>query len=146
MEEIRTTITTLLNTDEVIAQAMLNTKGNLTLVSRLPEINMNAMTLRSYVASNKNIRVRYHELLAEQLQESGLLMAERILEMSELQQAAYGDAEKNIPADYKAAIELSKEISRLINESKSTNVSSNSAVVITSKEGVADILKHFLES
>ena len=130
---------------EDVAQAMLETRGNLALVSRLDKIQMNAMALRAYVRDNPNIRVRYHELLAEQLQESGLLMAERILEMSELQQKAYGDVDKNIPADPKMAIELSKEISRLIQESKSTNISGKSALIITSKEGAAELLQAYLD-
>ena len=131
---------------ELIAQAMLTTKGNLALVSRMPEIDMNAMALRSYVSSNQNIRVRYHELLAEELQENGLHIAERILEMSKMQQDAYGDADRNIPADPKMAIELSKEISRLIAESKGTNISNKSALIITSKEGAAELLQEFLSS
>jgi len=132
--------------DEVISQAMLVTKGNLALVSRMPEIDMNAMALRSYVNSKQNIRVRYHELLAQELQEQGLHIAERILEMSKLQQDAYGDPDRNIPADPKMAIELSKEISRLINESKGTNISNKSALIITSKESAAELLQEFLSS
>lgn len=132
--------------DEVIAEAMLETKGNLALVSRMPHISMNAMALRNYVAKNPSIRNKYHELLSLELQENGLHIAERILEMSKMQQVAYGDVDKNIPPDPKMAIELSKEISRLIAESKNTNISSKSALVITSKEGAAEILKQFLSS
>ena len=132
--------------DELIAQAMLQYKGNLALVSRLPEVSMNAMALRGHVSSNQNIRVRYHELLAEELQENGLHIAERILEMSKMQQDAYGDIERDIPADPKMAIELSKEISRLISESKGTNISNKAALIITSKEGAAELLKEFLKS
>lgn len=131
---------------EIIALAMLQTKGNLTLTSRLPQVNMNAMALRNFVAQNKEVRSRYHELLAEELQESGLLLAERILEMSIMQQKAYGDEEKDIPPDPKMAIELSKEISRLLAEGKQGNVSSSTAMIITSKEGASEILQRFLES
>jgi len=131
---------------EDIAQSMLMTKGNLTEVSRLPTTQMNAMKLRQFVASNPSVRLRYHELLSEQLQESGLLMAERILEMSTLQQKAYGDIENDIPSDPKMAIELSKEISRLIHESKNTNVSRDAAVMIVSKESAKELLEHYLSS
>lgn len=136
----------LSDNDETIAQAMLKFKGNLAIVSRQPEIDMNAMALRSYVSSKQNIRVRYHELLAQELQEQGLHIAERILEMSKMQQDAYGNAELNIPADPKMAIELSKEISRLIAEGKGTNISNKSALIITSKEGAVELLQEFLSS
>lgn len=138
--------TEILDLDELISRAMLEHKGNLSLVSRMPSIGMNAMALRNYVNSNPNIRTRYHELLAEELQESGLLIAERILEMSKLQQQAYGDPDNNIPPDPKMAIELSKEISRLILEAKNTNVSDKSAIIITSKEGAAELLQEYLNS
>lgn len=136
----------LSDTDEVISQLMLEYKGNLALVSRDPKVSMNAMALRSYVSTNKNIRMRYHELLAQELQEQGLHIAERILEMSKLQQQAYGDMENDIPPDPKMAIELSKEISRLIQESKGTNISNQSAMIITSKQGAKELLQEFLNS
>lgn len=132
--------------EENIAQAMLKTKGNLALASRLDTVSLNAMALRAKVRSNPSIRIRYHELLAEELQEQGLHIAERILEMSKLQQKAYGDEENNIPPDPKMAIELSKEISRLIAEGKNTNISNKSAMIITSKEGAAELLREFLKS
>jgi len=131
---------------EVVANAMLQTKGNLTLASRLPEVGMNAMALRNFVAQNKEVRIRYHELLAATLEESGLLLAERILEMSIMQQNAYGDLSNDIPPDPKMAIELSKEISRLLAEGKQGNVSSSTAMIITSKEGASEILQRFLDS
>ena len=136
----------LIDTNEIISQSMLEYKGNLALVSRLPQISMNAMALRSHINSNPNIRVRYHELLAEELQEQGLHIVERILEMSKMQQAAYGDEVNNIPADPKMAIELSKEISRLIQEGRGTNISNKSALIITSKEGAAELLEEFLNT
>jgi len=132
--------------DEEIANAMLKTKGNLALVSRLPEISMNAMELKNYVGLNQNIRARYHELLTEELQEQGLHIAERILEMAKMQQDAYGNEGKGILPDPKMAIELSKEISRLISESKSTNISNKSAMLITSKESAVEILQEFLKT
>ena len=63
-----------------------------------------------------------------------------------MQQKAYGDEEKDIPPDPKMAIELSKEISRLLAEGKQGNVSSSTAMIITSKEGASEILQRFLES
>ena len=131
---------------ESIATAMLETKGNLVAVSRLPYIQMNAMQLRLYVADNPEVRIRYTELLTNELQDAGLHITERILAMSKMQQEAYGDPEQDIPADPKMAIELSKEISRLIAEGKGANMSANTAIVLTSKEGAVELLKGFLES
>ena len=109
------------NDFELIAQAMLMTRGDLAKASRLDSVDHNAMSLRAVVKSNPEIRQRYHELLADEMQEKGLHIAERILKMAELQEAAFGctiiDSEGNpldIPADPKTVIELSKEISRLI--------------------------------
>lgn len=136
----------LIPKNELIATAMVEYKGNLALVSRLPEIPMNAMALRSYVAKEPLIRERYQELLAMELQEHGLHIAERILNMAKLQQDAFGNIEENIPPDPKTAIELSKEISRLIAEGKGTNISGKSAIILASKEDAVDILKEFLNS
>lgn len=141
---------------ENIAQAMLTTRGDLTLASRDTTVSLNAMALRREVAECPAIRVRYHELLTQEMQESGLHIAERILSMVALQKRAYGgevtevDPETgemvtmNLPPNAKEAIELSKEISRLIQEGRGANVSHNSAVILTSKEDAAEILAQFL--
>lgn len=141
--------------DELIAQAMLMTRGDLAKASRLDSVPMNAMALRARVTSMPGIRVRYHELLAQEMQEKGLHIAERILKMAELQERAFGgefeyvgeDGELKmqfIPPDPKTAIDLSKEISRLISEGKGANISAKSAVLLASKEDAKEILENFL--
>ena len=55
-----------------------------------------------------------------------------------------GSMEVDVPADPKIYIELSKEISRLIAESKGQNITGKAAVIIASKENAADILDKFL--
>jgi hypothetical protein len=137
---------------ELIAQAMLATRGDLGKASRCDAVPYNAMALRNCVKDNPEIRQRYHELLAQELQEKGLHIAERILKMAELQEVAYGydrineeTGEREIrPADPKTAIELSKEISRLIAEGKGINISQQSAVIIASKEDAREMLSEFL--
>lgn len=138
---------------ELIAQAMLMTRGDLAKASRLDSVDHNAMSLRAVVKSNPAIRARYHELLADELQEKGLHIAERILQMAELQEQAMGqtiiDAEGEkleLPADPAMVISLSKEISRLIAEGKEQNMSSKATVVLASKEDVREILESFLNS
>ena len=126
------------------AEAMLRHSGNLVDVSRDPNTSMSIMELRTYVRSHPEVRIAYHQLLAESLQDAGLHTAERILKLADMQKEAYGDQEHNIPPDPKMAIELSKEISRLIAESNVTNVSSSTAILIASKEDAAGILKDFL--
>ena len=138
---------------ELIAQAMLETRGDLAKASRLDTVNHNAMSLRAAVKESPEIRRRYHELLAEEMQEKGLHIAERILKMAELQEAAFGqtiiDSEGqplDIPADPKTVIELSKEISRLISEGKNQRMSAKAIVVLSSKEDGKELLQSFLES
>ncbi len=138
---------------ELIAQAMLLTRGDLAKASRLDSVDYNAMSLRAVVKDNAHIRVRYHELLAEEMQEKGLHIAERILKMAELQEAAFGqtiidsEGEKlDIPADPKTVIELSKEISRLIAEGRNQNMSAKSTIVLASKEDGKELLESFLNS
>lgn len=141
---------------ELIAQAMLETRGDLAKASRLDTVDLNAMALRNEVKSNPLIRKRYHELLADELQEKGLHIAERILRMAELQDKAMGQTvmvegmdgleEMEMPADPKMVIELSKEISRLIAEGKGQNISSKAAVIIASKEDAKELLSSFLDS
>lgn len=141
---------------ELIAQAMLMTRGDLAKASRLDSIDHNAMSLRAEVKNNPAIRGRYHELLADELQEKGLHIAERILRMAELQEKAMGSTvmvegpdgleEMDLPADPKMVIELSKEISRLIAEGKGQNMSAKSTVILASKEDAAEILANFLDS
>ncbi|MEH6451355.1 MAG: hypothetical protein V7765_22020 [Oleispira sp.] len=142
---------------EVIAQAMLMTRGDLAKASRLDSVDHNAMSLRAVVKDNPEIRQRYHELLAGELQEKGLHIAERILKMAELQEEAFGGEIEvmnemgkletvPIPADPKMVIELSKEISRLIAEGKTQAMSAKSTIVLASKEDAIEILGRFLES
>lgn len=142
---------------ESIAQAMLETRGDLSKASRMPSVAFNAMALRKEVASHPDIRVRYHQLLATELSEKGLHIAERILRIAELQERAFGgteiitdedgtDTEIHVPADPKMVIELSKEISRLIVEGKNQNISPKAAVLIATKEDAAEILAAFLTS
>jgi hypothetical protein len=87
------------------------------------------------------------------MQEKGLHIAERILKMAELQEAAFGqtivDSEGNnldIPADPKTVIELSKEISRLIAEGKKTPFSSKEANSLAGREDGQELLESFLDS
>jgi len=134
---------------EMIAQAMLQTRGDLAKASRFDSVPHNAMSLRRLVKEEPSIRARYHELLADEMQEKQLHIAERILNMAELQQQAFGgvDNEGNdLLPDPRMAIELSKEISRLIAEGKGTNISGKSAVLLSSKEDAAEILQQFLDS
>ncbi len=141
---------------ELIAQAMLMVRGDIAKASRLDSVDHNAMSLRAVVKSNPAIRVRYHELLADELQEKGLHVAERILRMAELQEKAMGCTvmvegpdgmeEMEMPADPKMVIELSKEISRLIAEGKNQNMSAKAGVMIASKEDAKEILASFLNS
>ena len=56
---------------ELIAQAMSVTRGDLAKASRLGTVEHNAMSLRAIVKDNPEIRKRYHELLAEEMQEKG---------------------------------------------------------------------------
>ena len=142
---------------ELVAQAMLVTRGDLAKASRLGTVEHNAMSLRAIVKDNPEIRKRYHELLAEEMQEKGLHIAERILKMAELQEAAFGGTieipnaegevvEMPVPADPKTVIELSKEISRLIQEGKSQPMSAKNTLVLASKEDAKDLLMAFLNS
>lgn len=143
---------------EMIAQAMLATRGDLAKASRFDAVGLNAMALRREVQDHPNIRARYHELLAMEMQEKGLHIAERILKMAELQEQAFGgEYEYTNPdtkevetrthlQDPKMAIELSKEISRLISEGKGQNMSAKSAVILASKEDAKELLADFLNS
>lgn len=142
---------------EAIAVAMVETRGDIAKASRSSTIQYNAMALRAVVRENPDIRKRYHELLTTELQESGLHIAERILDMVALQKQHMGGpmeiineaGEKEIidmPADTKMVIELSKEISRLIAEGKGQNMSARNAQLIASKEDALELLKSFLES
>jgi hypothetical protein len=142
------------NKHEIIAQAMLATRGNLSKASRFDQVGLNATALRAEVQDHPEIRARYHELLAQEMQESGLHIAERILKMAEMQEQAFGGSVINPETgemvehmqDPKMAIELSKEISRLIAEGKGLNISDKSAVMLVSKEDAKEILAGFLDS
>jgi len=138
---------------EIISQAMLMTRGDLAKASRLDSVMHNAMSLRTVVREHPEIRQRYHSLLAEEMQEKGLHIAERILKMAELQEQAFGGTfkddngdEQMMPADPKTVIDISKEISRLISEAKGQNMSAKTAVLISSKEDAVEILSSFLNS
>ena len=129
---------------EKIAEQMLISRGDLAKASRSPDVNYNAMQLRIVVKDNPLIRRRYHELLADELQEKGLHIAERILHMAELQEYAMGDEGEGIPPDINTVINLSKEISRLIAEGKGQNMSTKAAVLLTSKEDAKELLEAYL--
>ncbi len=138
---------------EDIAQLMLEFRGDLVKISRSGKADFGIRQLRALVHANPDIRKRYHELLAEELQGKGLHIAERILRMAELQEQAMGctiiDAmgeELELPADPKMVIELSKEISRLIAEGKNQNMSAKASVIIASKEDAKELLAAFLDS
>lgn len=146
MNNIVLTELVLSGDDESIARLMVEHTGNLALVSRDPAVSMNAMTLRAHVRSTPNIRLRYQELLNDELVDSGLHISERILKMVKLQEIAFGDIENDVPADPKLVIELSKHISELIKEGKQINVSQKSAMVLSSKEDAVEMLKRFLKS
>ena len=137
---------------EQTAQAMLLTRGDLVKGSR--KTGQNIMVLRTLVQQNPEIRARYQELLAAEMQEKGLHIAERIIKMAELQEQAFGgmiedpttgDMVEHLQ-DPKMVIELSKEISRLISEGKGTNISTKAAVLLASKEDAKEILAGFLDS
>jgi hypothetical protein len=145
------------NEFELIAHAMVQTRGDLSKASRFDSVDYNAMSLRAVVKNNPEIRGRYHELLAEEMQEKGLHIAERILNMATLQEQAMGgkimvtneageQEEMDIPADIKTVIELSKEISRLIAEGRGQPMSAKSTIVLASKEDAKDLLESFLNS
>ena len=51
---------------------MLKTRGDLAKASRFDSVDYNAMALRAVVKDNPEIRQRYHELLAAEMQEKGL--------------------------------------------------------------------------
>tara|TARA_R110000850_G_scaffold27447_1_gene77579 strand:- start:1947 stop:2405 length:459 start_codon:yes stop_codon:yes gene_type:complete len=142
---------------ELIALAMVQTRGDLAKASRFDSVTHNAMSLRAVVKSNPLIRARYHELLADEMQEKGLHIAERILTMADLQGQAMGgktmitnelgdQEEIDMPADTKMVIELSKEISRLIAEGKGQPMSAKSTLVLASKEDAKELLEAFLNS
>ena len=138
---------------ELIAQAMKVTRGDLAKASRFDQVPHNAMSLRRLVKDEPAIRRRYLELLSEEMQEKGLHIAERILKMAELQDRAFGGEYKddegntrNYPVDPKTAIDVSKEISRLIAEGKGQNMSAKAAVIIASKEDAQELLTGFLDS
>lgn len=138
---------------EIVAQAMLKTRGDLSKASRFDQVDYNAMSLRNVVKQHPEIRQRYHELLAEELQEKGLHISERILKMAELQEDAFGQTiidhegnELDIPADVNTIIKLSREISTLIAEGKGMNMSSKTALVLSSKEDAKEILEAFLNN
>jgi hypothetical protein len=142
----------LANSFEQTAQAMLLTRGDLVKVSR--KTGQNIMVLRTLVQQNPEIRARYQELLAAEMQEKGLHIAERIIKMAELQEQAFGGMIEDPTTgnmvehlqDPKMVIELSKEISRLISEGKGTNISTKAAVLLASKEDAKEILAGFLDS
>ena len=143
---------------EQLAQAMLKTRGDLAKASRLPEVPMNVMELRRVVQADPAIRERYQQLLAEEMQEKGLHIAERILKMAELQEQAFGGyyevtdpetgevREEQHLQNPKMAIELSREISRLIEEGRGQNMSTRAAVLLANKEDAREILRAYLES
>jgi GTPase SAR1 family protein len=138
---------------EAIAQAMLETRGDLAKASRFDTVEHNAMSLRTVVKNNPNIRQRYHELLADEMQEKSLHIAERILKMAELQEDAFGHTitdcdgvEIDIPADPNTAIKLSQEISRLIAEGKGTPMSGKTTLVLASAQDAKELLASFLDS
>lgn len=143
---------------ELIAQAMLETRGDLAKASRFDAVQMNAMALRREVQANPAIRNRYLQLLGMKLQEQGVHIVERISRMFELQNDAYGgmkvmkdpitgeETEMEIPADPKLVIELSKEISRLIAEGESKAMSDKAIKTMYSKEDVKNVLDKFLDS
>ena len=141
---------------ELIALAMLETRGDIAKASRSDTIVHNAMSLRAEVKKFPAIRARYRDLIAEELMDKGLHITERILKMAELQEKAMGCTvmvegpegmeEMEMPADPKIVIELSKEISRLIAEGKNQNISSKSVVMLASKEDAKEILAAFLDS
>lgn len=130
--------------EEEIPKLMLLCRGNLAKISRDPTVNMNAMELRYYVATTPSIRQKYHQLLAEELQDHQLHIAERILRMAELQSASFGDPENDIPPDPKTAIDLSKEISRLIAEGSIQSMSTDAVTALASKEDVQKFLARFI--
>lgn len=143
----------LTNEHELVAQAMKVTRGDLGKASRFDQVPYNAMALRNLVKDNPDIRRRYLELLADEMQESGLHIAERILKMAELQDRAFGGEYKddegkmrNYPVDPKTAIDVSKEISRLISEGKGQNMSAKAAIIIASKEDAKELLEGFLDA
>jgi hypothetical protein len=157
MEKLMDDEIVISNEFELIAQAMVQTRGDLSKASRFDQIDYNAMSLRAVVKSNPEIRARYHVLLAEEMQEKGLHIAERILNMASLQEEAMGKKilitneagdleEMDVPTDIKTVIELSKEISRLIAEGKGQPMSAKSAMVLASKEDAKDLLESFLNS
>tara|TARA_R110000850_G_scaffold43494_5_gene110977 strand:- start:5457 stop:5903 length:447 start_codon:yes stop_codon:yes gene_type:complete len=143
----------LSNEFELIAQAMLSTRGDLGKASRLDTVEYNAMSLRAVVKSNPNIRARYHELLADEMQEKGLHIAERILKMAELQEQAYGYTIKDsegeeieVPADPTTIIKVSQEISRLIAEGKNSPMSAKNTLILASTQDAKELLEAFLNS
>ena len=75
---------------ELIALAMLETRGDIAKASRSSTIVHNAMSLRAEVKKFPAIRARYRDLIAEELMDRGLHITERILRMAELQEKAMG--------------------------------------------------------
>lgn len=140
------------NEFELVAQAMLQTRGNLAKASRYDTVEYNAMSLRAIVKDNPEIRQRYHELLAEEMQEKGLHIAERILKMAEMQEESFGGTiidgngeEQHIPADPATAIRISQEISRLIAEGKGQPMSGSATLILAATIDGKELLKSFLD-
>ena len=63
--------------NELIAQAMLQTRGDLAKASRFDSVPHNAMALRRVVKENPDIRARYHALLADEMQDPALVQIGR---------------------------------------------------------------------
>ena len=141
---------------EALAQAMLETRGDLAKASRLGSVKYNAMALRIIVKDNPIIRQRYHALLAQEMQEKGLHIAERILKMAELQEKAFdggvmqvmgmdGEMEEvETPPDPAMVIKLSPEISRLIAEGKGQRLSADEAEKLSARLDGRELLEGFL--
>lgn len=141
---------------EHIAQAMLSTRGDIAKASRSSSIPYNAMSLRTIVRDNPCIRLRYHELLALEMQEKGLHIAERILKMAELQDRAMNGGTMSVmgmdgsmeevetPPDPAMVIKLSQEISRLISEGKGQRLSAVEAEKLSAKLDGRELLEGFL--
>lgn len=141
---------------ELIAQAMLQARGNVAKASRYDTVEHNAMSLRAEIKNNPAIRARYQQLLASELEASGLHITERILKLADLQEQAMGctmmvegpdgPMEMDMPSDPAVVINLSKEISRLIAEGKNQNISGKAGMMLVSKEDAKELLEEFLNS
>lgn len=139
-----------------IVHELVHCRGDLKKVNKRKKTKYTGAQIRNIMGHFPSIRKRYQEELTKELQTSGLHIAERILEMCDRQKKLFETAkrphkkdeqeegEMDIAQAHKLNIEYSKEISRLIAESKEQQMSEKQARLVITKENVGDFLEAIL--